>query len=253
MLSLLKTVILVVSMPSSMGSAYCAQTVRHTGPPSSLKSPRLFLTSSKEPAMKLQAATSLSGGAAGGDGVSSVSKPILGKIASAWGTFGVFAILMNPARRLLPIALQPFSSPGDLEWWGWAISGLWCVFMGYAEGYKGFQRKFSPMVVSRAYTLSAPVENRPKGWWLHAVFAPFYSMGLFHATKKRLVVSWSFIFGIGLVVAGVKRLPYPWRAVIDGGVVVGLTWGATAIALGYLHTIVTGIKPSKDPQLPKSS
>jgi hypothetical protein len=27
------------------------------------------------------------------------------------------------------------------------------IFMAYAEGYKGFQMKFSPMVVRRAYTL----------------------------------------------------------------------------------------------------
>jgi len=49
-----------------------------------------------------------------------------------------------------------------------------------------------------------------------------YSMGLFHASRKRLVVSWAMVCGVAVVVAGCKRLPMPHRAIVDGGVVVGL-------------------------------
>lgn len=76
--------------------------------------------------------------------------------------------------------------------------------MGYTEGYKAFQLKFCPMVVARANTLDAPVGQREKGWWLHALLAPMYSMGLFHASRKRLIVSWSFIVGIASIVAAVR-------------------------------------------------
>ena len=51
-------------------------------------------------------------------------------------------------------------------------------------------------VVSSAETLNVSPSERPKSWPLHALFAPLYSMGLFHASKKRLVVSWSFVAGI---------------------------------------------------------
>ena len=39
---------------------------------------------------------------------------------------------------------------------------LWTGFMGYTEGYKAFQKKFSPMVVTRALTLRTATEDRPK-------------------------------------------------------------------------------------------
>ena len=31
-----------------------------------------------------------------------------------------------------------------------------------------------------------------------------------------------------------KRLPSPWRSVVDGGVVVGLSWGVSSVLLLYL-------------------
>ena len=43
--------------------------------------------------------------------------------------------------------------------------------------YKAFQLKFCPMVVNRAMTLNCDPSARPKGYWLHALLAPFYSMG----------------------------------------------------------------------------
>ena len=92
----------------------------------------------------------------------------------------------------------------------WAAYAAFVVFMTYVEGYKAFHRKFSPMVVARALTLrDAPLH--------HVVFAPFYAMGLFHASKKRLATSWGFVVGIAALVKLVKTLDYPWRAVVDGG------------------------------------
>jgi hypothetical protein len=47
----------------------------------------------------------------------------------------------------------------------------------------------------------------------------FYGMGLFHASGKRLKVSWGMVFGISAIVALCKKVPAPWRSVVDGGVV----------------------------------
>jgi len=122
-----------------------------------------------------------------------------------------------------------------------------CLFFAYAEGYKGFQLKFSPLVVYRSFTLlpsSSPIH--------HLFLAPLYSMGLFHATKKRMIVSWSVSMGVAAVVAAVKRLPYPWRNIVDAGVVIGLTWGSISILGGYIISLVTGIAPiDVDPALPE--
>ena len=92
----------------------------------------------------------------------------------------------------------------------WAVYGLFAAFMGYAEGYKGFQLKFSPLIVRRAVDLT---ERRS---FLNVLLAGPYSMGLFGATRKRVVISWSISAGVGVLVALVKRLPYPWRSIVDG-------------------------------------
>jgi len=54
---------------------------------------------------------------------------------------------------------------------------------------------------------------------LLALVAQLYGMGLFHASGKRLKVSWGMVFGISAIVALCKRVPAPWRSVVDGGVV----------------------------------
>jgi hypothetical protein len=78
-------------------------------------------------------------------------------------------------------------------------------------------------------------------------------MGLFHATKKRKIVSWSVSIGVAAIVAAVKRLPYPWRNIIDAGVVAGLTWGSLSIVVMYAKAWITGQPPAIDPALPEES
>lgn len=123
-----------------------------------------------------------------------------------------------------------------------------CLWFAYVEGYKGFQTKFSPLVVSRSFTLC----GNGKTPFHHILFGPFYSMGLFHATKKRKIISWSVTTGVAMIVALVKRLPYPWRNIVDAGVVVGLTWGTLAIGLIWLKAFFSGNNPTYDPALPSS-
>ena len=119
-----------------------------------------------------------------------------------------------------------------------------CAFFAYAEGYKGFQKKFSPLVVKRSSTLvvGTPSGNNP----LHYLFAPLYSMGLFHATRKRLITSWGVTSGVALLVAIVKRLPPTGRCIMDAGVVVGLTYGSISILYLYVKSLITG---STDPSV----
>ena len=63
------------------------------------------------------------------------------------------------------------------------------------------------MLVQRAMS----DDSRPPGHTAapHIALAPLYSMGLFHATKKRRIIAWSIYSGVALMVGLVKRLSYP--------------------------------------------
>lgn len=75
-------------------------------------------------------------------------------------------------------------------------------------------------------------------------------MGLFHATKKRKIVSWSVTTGVAVIVAAVKRLPYPWRNIVDAGVIVGLSWGSISIMVEWVKASLLGKDITTDPALP---
>lgn len=75
-------------------------------------------------------------------------------------------------------------------------------------------------------------------------------MGLFHATKKRMKVSWGVTLGVAAIVALVKKLPYPWRNIVDAGVVAGLSWGSVAILALWVKALYVGKSPDVDPALP---
>eukprot|EP00315_Gephyrocapsa_oceanica_P054435 CAMPEP_0185508196 /NCGR_PEP_ID=MMETSP1366-20130426/43929_1 /TAXON_ID=38817 /ORGANISM="Gephyrocapsa oceanica, Strain RCC1303" /LENGTH=217 /DNA_ID=CAMNT_0028118529 /DNA_START=1 /DNA_END=654 /DNA_ORIENTATION=+ len=167
-------------------------------------------------------------------------------LRTAWGVCGFLGILAQAIGRLAPIAMQPILQR-DITMLQWGLYGGTMAFFAYTEGYKAFQCKFSPLVVQRAMTLST---RSPPPPLLHSALAPFYSMGLFHASKKRKMVSWSISLGVACIIGLVKRLPYPWRSVVDAGVCTGLLWGGTSIGVIYLRALA-GKSPGVDPELPK--
>lgn len=159
-----------------------------------------------------------------------------------WGVAGFLLIIGQALWRLTPLAVESLRdyslSPVQL-----ALFVLWVGFMAYSEGYKGFQRQFAPRLAVRAMYLAR--NPRP----LLALLAPFMCMGLVHATRKRLIISWCLIIGIvGLIIA-VRQLSQPWRGLVDGGVVVGLAWGTLAV-LWYFAQALLGNPPNVPPDTP---
>lgn len=144
---------------------------------------------------------------------------------------------------------------GDFTHMHWAMYGGFSLLMAYAEGFKGFQKKFSPLVVKRALTLDArettPATPSGRPGPLRLLLAGPYSMGLFHATKKRKTVSWGLTTGVLCLVQLVKRMPYPWRSIIDAGVVVGLSYGTLSICAIWVKALM-GTPPSIDPAMPEA-
>lgn len=162
-------------------------------------------------------------------------------LIAAWAIVGVVAVLGSAVLRLLPNALAPLGP--DLPIWaalGYLVS---VVFMAYSEGYRGFQLAYSPRVVARAYAVAS--DGRPH----LALLAPLVAMGLIHATRKRLIVSWTLVSGIVVLVILVRQLAQPWRGIVDAGVVVGLAWGIVAI-LVYWRRAAGGALPGVPADMP---
>lgn len=161
-----------------------------------------------------------------------------------WGTGGVMLLVAQGILRLYPLALEPIVE-GSLTATQWLIYLAWVAFNTFVEGYRGFQKGFSPRVVVRALHLA----RKPRAWLL--VLAPLYCMGLVHATRRRLISSWLLLIGIVSVVVLVRNLDQPWRGIVDGGVVVGLTYGLIVLAVCLVRGLA-GRRLEIDPDLPGS-
>jgi hypothetical protein len=150
-----------------------------------------------------------------------------------WGIGGIAFMLFEALVRLAPMAWEPIAS-GELSAFQWLVYGSWVAFNGYAEGYRGFQRSFSPRTAARARYVAR------SGSALDMLLAPLFCMSLFHASRRGLIVAWALLVGIVLLVLLVKSLPQPWRGIIDGGVVVGLGWGLGSLLVCAVRTLVRG-------------
>lgn len=156
----------------------------------------------------------------------------IGVVGATWGVIGVLALLLRAIFGLAPIAAEALLGP--LTWLhGLALVG-WVVFMAYTEGYRGFQLRFSPFVAARALEVAA----RPSP--LRVALAPAFCMGLFDATRRRLLVSWGILLGVIALIAIVRLLDQPWRGIVDAGVVVGLSWGALSMLASVGRAVLTG-------------
>jgi hypothetical protein len=160
----------------------------------------------------------------------------------AWGVLGVAMLLGQAIYRLAPLAIEPLRG-GELSSLQIVAYVGFAGFMGYSEGYRGFQKRFSPKVVTRAIYL---MENpRP----LHVLFAPAFCMAYFHATKRGLLTSWGVSSMVVVLIILVRGIAQPWRGIIDGGVVLGLSWGVGAL-LYHTWVALRGGELDAQPELP---
>jgi hypothetical protein len=162
-----------------------------------------------------------------------------------WGVGGVVLLLVEAIWRLTDTALSILAreelTPGQM-----AMFAGWLAFIVYVEGYRAFQKRFSPRVVVRALHLTR--EPRP----LHVALAPLYCMTLLHATRRRLVASWILVAGIVAIILLVRAMPPIYRAIIDAGVVVALTWGTIALIVLYVRALL-GTPPTIALDLPSEA
>lgn len=140
---------------------------------------------------------------------------------AAWGIGGVAGLLLYAAASLGNQAA--IAVAGGLDAGEWLALVLNALVMAWAEGYRGFQRRFSPRVAARALCLyEQPTTAR-------LVFAPLFCVGYFGATPRLRRTVW---IGTGLIVLAVavfSEISQPWRGILDAGVMVGLLWGTASL------------------------
>jgi hypothetical protein len=128
----------------------------------------------------------------------------------------------------------------------WALLLGWALLLVVVEGYRGFQRSFSPRVVARAWHLG----RNPS--LLTGLLAPLYCMGLMHASRRRLVGSWLVLASIVGLVMLIRTLEQPARGIVDAGVVAGLAWGLVATVI-FVARALRGEIPAVSLELPEGS
>ena len=166
----------------------------------------------------------------------------LGIVGTIWGVAGAITLLSFALSRMTGHMLEAFSGEYPLGVWHYVVAVLWTFFMAYSEGYKGFQKGYSPRVAARALYL------RDKCTWLRLFLAPLFCLGFFHSTKRRRIVVFVLLIVITLIVMLFKYIPQPWRGLLDLGVVVGLSWGIIATVV-FLIKFWTAKEVPYDPEV----
>ena len=144
-------------------------------------------------------------------------------IGPTWGVIGICLLIGSAIYRLAPKALEALET--GLSTWQWIVLIGFSIFMLIAEGYRGFQKKFSPRTAARIRHL------RDNPTFLHILLAPLFCMGFFHAKRKTQLTITILTAAIVILVLLVRLCPQPWRGIIDAGVVLGLTYGLTSLLI----------------------
>ena len=165
---------------------------------------------------------------------------IFGWIGLVWGLGGFFLLLLFAIYRLAPIAWEAIQQPLNAVQYALLVGNS--LFMAYSEGYKGFQRAYSPRVVARAWHI---LENPT---FKLVLLAPFFCMAYFGSSRKRMMTSWILTIAIIILILIFHRLPDPWRGILDAGVVIGLSWGIAATMV-VLFRQLAGKDQNLDPEL----
>lgn len=167
---------------------------------------------------------------------------ILAIAGLTWGLSFICTILLFAIMRLFVVAMDAFNN-FPFFWYHWLTLVVVVVFMAHSEGYRGFQKNFSPRVVARARFLYYHPEP------VLIALAPIFLVGYIHINPKRQRNILLLTLGILILIILIRFLPQPWRGIVDAGVVVGLTWGLVSLVLYGIKSL--GSRPfAYSPEIP---
>lgn len=167
----------------------------------------------------------------------------LGSVAAAWAILGWGGTLAYAIARLATIAMDGLADGVTLP--QAVVLVLNTLALAWAEGYRGFQKKFSPRAAARVLYL------RRHATLPMALLAPFFCVGYFGASARVLRITWIGTAMIVAVVLVVHRFPQPWRGIVDVGVVCGLSWGLVSFLMMSRNALATGVYPVP-PEVPSA-
>jgi hypothetical protein len=156
-------------------------------------------------------------------------------LGALWGAGGLAIVLLDAINRLSGIAMQAIDE--GLDTTQWVLFIVIVFLMAYLEGYRGFQKSFSPRSAARTYYLYKKPEL------LTVIFAPLFVMGFFRAARGPLLFAWVGTCLIVLLIVFLQLSAQPWRGIIDAGVVVGLSWGLISLLIELWRVFSTGVYP----------
>jgi hypothetical protein len=168
---------------------------------------------------------------------------VAGLIGAVWGAGGLAVVLLDAINRLARIALHAFDD--GLTGIQYIALVVVIVSMAYMEGYRGFQKSFSPRSAARAYYLYKHPD------FLSVLLAPLFCMGYFRATRGPFLFAWVGTVLIVMLIILLQMSPQPWRGIVDAGVVVGLSWGLISLLISTWQVFSTGIY-ALSPEVPQS-
>jgi hypothetical protein len=164
-----------------------------------------------------------------------------GILGAIWGIIGLTFIFCGAIYRLSPHAAELSKSTLNGGQWGLLLLGL--LLAAYIKGYRIFHQRFAPRFAARArYLTEHPTAMR-------VLFAPFFCMGYFYATRKRKLISYGISTMIVALIIGVRTLEQPWRGIIDASVILGLGWGLISIWIFSFKTFF-GNPADVSPEIP---
>lgn len=167
----------------------------------------------------------------------------LGVFAAAWAIVGWSATLGFAIVRLSAYAVEALATELTVAQLAVLVGNT--ALMAWAEGYRGFQLRFSPRAAARVLYLRKHATLRT------ALLAPAFCVGFFSATTRILRLTWVGAGLILLLIVVVHRLPQPWRGIVDAGVVIGLGWGLVSFLAMCGRALATRIYPVS-PEVPES-
>ena len=148
---------------------------------------------------------------------------IRGVIAAVWSVLGLLLLLGYAIWKLSLYTYESLQMPWN--WVHWLVFIGFTLFMAHSEGYKGFQKSFSPRYAARTKYLST------HSTLTQCLLAPLFSMGYFHAPQRRVIATVALTIMIVLFILAFQYIPQPWKGLLDAGVVLGLAWGAVSTVL----------------------
>lgn len=164
-------------------------------------------------------------------------------IGAFWGILGITYSLGKAILGMQSHVEEAFKQPFTPLHWIMLIG--FCFFMIYYEGYKGFQKKYSPRTAARVRYL----RDHPN--ILHSLLAPLFCMGYFFANRKTKLKAYILTIGIALLVMSMSKCPQPWRGIVDLGVMLGLSWGLIAFWI-FSYQALTQKEFPYSPETPDS-